>query len=54
MGLPARQPRQTDAVYQFVEREANGYKAEGFSRQRIFHIEASGGPGPPGRRARPD
>ena len=25
------QPRQTDAVYQFVAREANGCKAEGFS-----------------------
>ena len=48
MGLPARggpglgasgtdgQPRQTDAVDQFVAREANGYKAEGFSRQRVF------------------
>ena len=30
------QPRQTDAVDQFVAREANGYKAEGFSRQRVF------------------
>ena len=27
------QPRQTDAVDQSVPREANGYKAEGFSRQ---------------------
>ena len=45
MGLPARagrdsdrrvQPRQTDAVDQFVAREANGYKAEGFSRQRVL------------------
>ena len=26
------QPRQTDAVDQFVAREADGYKAEGFSR----------------------
>ena len=26
------QPRQSDAVDQFVAREANGYKAEGFSR----------------------
>ena len=30
------QPRQTDAVDQFVAREANGYKADGFSRQRVF------------------
>ena len=30
------QPRQTDAVDQFVAREANGYKAEGFSRQRVI------------------
>ena len=28
------QPRQTDVVDQLVAREANGYKAEGFSRQR--------------------
>ena len=28
------QPRQTDAVDQFVAREANGYKAEGFTRDR--------------------
>ena len=28
------QPRQTDPV---VEREANGYKAEVFSRQRVFY-----------------
>ena len=28
------QPRQTDAVDQFVAREANGYKADGFSRNR--------------------
>ena len=30
------QPGQTDAVDPFVAREANGYKAEGFSRQRVF------------------
>ena len=30
------QPRQTNAVDQFVAREANGYKAEGFSRDRVF------------------
>ena len=30
------QPRQTDAVDQFVTREANGCNAEGFSRQRDF------------------
>ena len=30
------QPGQTDAVDQFVAREANGYKAEGFSRQRVY------------------
>ena len=42
MGLPGRsghcrvQPRQADAVDQFVAREANGYKADGFSRQRVF------------------
>ena len=30
------QPRQTDAVDQFVAQEANGYEAEGFSRQRVF------------------
>ena len=30
------QPRQTDAVDKFVAREANGYKAEVFSRQRDF------------------
>ena len=32
------QPRQTEAVDQLVAREANGYKAEGFSgsRQRVF------------------
>ena len=42
MGLPARAglglglPGQTDAVDQFVAREANGYKAEGFSRQRVL------------------
>ena len=29
------QPRQTDAVDQYVAREANGYKAEGISRQRV-------------------
>ena len=29
------QPRQNDAVDQFVAREANGYRAEGFSRQRV-------------------
>ena len=29
------QSRQTDAVDQFVAREANGYKAVGFSRQRV-------------------
>ena len=27
---------QTDAVDQFVAREADGYKAEGFSRQRVL------------------
>ena len=42
MGLPDRnglvrvQPGQTDAVDQFVGREETGYKAEGFSRQRVF------------------
>ena len=30
------QHRQTDAVDQFVTREADGYKAEGFSRQIVF------------------
>ena len=30
------QPRQTDSVDQFVAREARGYKAEGFSRQRVL------------------
>ena len=34
------QPRQTDAVDQFVAREANGYKAEGFSRQRVYINES--------------
>ena len=49
MGLPARggpgqrrvQPRQTDAVDQFVAREANGYKAEGFSRQSFMSMNHS-------------
>ena len=46
MGLPARggvglgsvwcSPDKPDAVDQFVAREANGYKAEGFSRQRVL------------------
>ena len=30
------QPGQTDEVDPFIAREARGYKAEGFSRQRVF------------------
>ena len=42
MGLPARggpglgASGAADAVDQFIAREANGYKAEGFSRQKVF------------------
>ena len=32
------QPKQTHAVDQSVARGANGYKAEGFSRQRVFIV----------------